>query len=657
MAAWKKLLQNTLLPGAATAGALFFGSAAVAQNPTPAEALGLAPVQTSVDFAKPTPEEVKKCRVDPVGGGKTGWLVFDPAGAMLRRFVDNNGDQKIDLWCYYKDGIEVYRDVDSNFDGKADQYRWLGTAGLRWGVDNDQDGDIDQWKRISAEEVSAEVVEALKTKDAERFTRVLLTKPELDSLGLDTTRAEQIAERIAAAEKGFAALAEKHKAATAAAHWINFGATRPGVVSASNEAGAKEIEIYDNVAAMIESGGKNSQIAIGTLVRVGETWKVIDLPQGLGGSEVTTAGFFFNAPLSPRETVADIGNDSGLSKESQEVLQQLEKIDAQLAQTEDEKAKTKLNTQRADLQEKLITAAANKEEAAMWVHQMADSLSAAVQTGGYEGGVQRLQALFNKVEEEPKLKDLACYVQWRFMQAAYGLSIQKEGADFSKIQENWIKSLEEFLKQYPGNPDASEACFQLAMTHDLMGREEDAIKYYSLIMEKFPQLDVAKKAAGARTRLRSVGQVIDLKGKTLDGKPASLGELRGRVVVLHFWDSNNSQCKEDIDALAQLQVKYPREFALLGVNLDHNREAALAAVRDLGMNWPQLYETGGMDGRLATELGIVNVPTMLLIGKDGKVVNRQIYVAELSKVLAKPAATATTPPKATVQPVRKPGNK
>lgn len=661
MAAWKKFLgsksfKKTWLPSAATAGFLFLASPAAAQNPTPAEALGLAPVQTGVDFAKPTAEEVKKCRVEQVGGGKTGWLVFDGGGATLRRFVDHNGDQKIDLWCYYKDGIEVYRDVDSNFDGKADQYRWLGTAGLRWGIDEDQDGDIDQWKKISAEEVSSEVVEALKTKDSARFARVLLTKSELDSLGLDKTRADQIAERIQAAEKGFGALAEKHKAATATATWINFGATRPGAIPAGDGT-TKEIEIYDNVAAMIEVGGKNSQIAIGTLVRVGDSWKVIDLPQGLGGGETITAGFFFHAPLTPREATPEVASDSGLSKESQEVLQQLEKLDAQLATTDDEKAKTKLNTQRADLQEKLIAGAANKEEATMWVHQMADSISAAVQTGGYEGGVDRLDALFSKVDKDPKLKDLACYVQWRFMQAAYGLSIQKEGADFSKIQENWIKGLEAFMQQYPGNPDAAEACFQLAMTHDLMGREEDALKFYSQIMEKFPQLEIAKKAAGARNRLRSVGQVIDLKGKTLDGRPASLSDLRGRVVVVHFWDSNNSQCKDDIEALTQLQVKYPREFTLLGVNLDHNKEAAVAAARELGMNWPQLYEPGGMDSRLATELGIVNVPTMLLIGKDGKVVNRQIYVAELGKVLAKPAATANTPPKTTIQPVKKPGAK
>src|SRR5690606_25805182 len=136
------------------------------------------------------------------------------------------------------------------------------------------------------------------------------------------------------------------------------------------------------------------------------------------------------------------------------------------------------------------------------------------------------------------------------------------------------------------------------------------------IMEKFPQLDMAKKAAGARTRLRSEGQTIDLRGKTIDGRAMSLSDLRGRVVLLHFWDSGNSQCREDLEQLAQLQVKYARDFTLLGVNLDNNPETAVATMRQLGVTWPTLYEPGGMDCRLANELGIVNVPTMILIGKD-----------------------------------------
>ena len=86
--------------------------------------------------------------------GETAWVVTGPAGETLRQFVDSNADNKVDQWRYFRGGIEVYRDVDKDFDGKADQYRWLGTAGTRWGLDIDEDGEIDRWKSISPEEAT-----------------------------------------------------------------------------------------------------------------------------------------------------------------------------------------------------------------------------------------------------------------------------------------------------------------------------------------------------------------------------------------------------------------------------------------------------------------------------------------------------------------------
>ena len=58
---------------------------------------------------------------------------MDRTGKILREFVDTNGDNVVDRWSYFKDGVEVYRDIDENFNGKADQHRWLNTAGIALG--------------------------------------------------------------------------------------------------------------------------------------------------------------------------------------------------------------------------------------------------------------------------------------------------------------------------------------------------------------------------------------------------------------------------------------------------------------------------------------------------------------------------------------------
>ena len=116
-------------------------------TPTPAEALKLQPIQKQIDYDVPDAQAAEKCTLScDQGPAVSGWEVRSGDGNMLRRFLDTNGDNKVDQWCYYKDGVEVYRDIDSNFNRKADEYRWLGTAGIRWAVDTNEDGHIDGWK-------------------------------------------------------------------------------------------------------------------------------------------------------------------------------------------------------------------------------------------------------------------------------------------------------------------------------------------------------------------------------------------------------------------------------------------------------------------------------------------------------------------------------
>ena len=157
-------------------------------------------------------------------------MIRDENGKILREFVDTNGDNIVDRWSYYKDGVEVYRDIDTKFTGKATEFRWLNTAGIRWGIDKGNDGQIDNWKMISAEETSAEVVMAIRDRDLARFTRLLLTPAELRSLGLSTGKQKEIAEKLSAAPAAFAEAVRHQNAINAKSVWVHFGGNRPGTV-------------------------------------------------------------------------------------------------------------------------------------------------------------------------------------------------------------------------------------------------------------------------------------------------------------------------------------------------------------------------------------------------------------------------------------------
>ncbi|MEQ1906040.1 MAG: thioredoxin, partial [Pirellulaceae bacterium] len=148
-------------------------------------ALSIKPIQ-SVDIDVPTADEIANCKIERTIEtiDIPGWLVVDESGRKLRQFLDVDGDKKLDVWQFFKNGVEVYRELDSNKDDKRDQFRWLGTAGTRWGIDEDQNGSIDRWKQISAEEVAGEVFLAIRERDTNRFRAVLLTDAELKKLGL-----------------------------------------------------------------------------------------------------------------------------------------------------------------------------------------------------------------------------------------------------------------------------------------------------------------------------------------------------------------------------------------------------------------------------------------------------------------------------------------
>ena len=159
----------------------YFVPSVDAQQSNLLKLLAIRPRQSGFDYDRPSRAETEQCKIrrPDASVGKDGFVVVDGNGRILRQFLDNNSDDRLDQWSYYKDGIEVYRDLDTNFDKKADQYRWMGTAGIRWGLDRDQNGTIDAWRMISAEEVASEVFEAIKTGDMNRFRRVLISPEEL----------------------------------------------------------------------------------------------------------------------------------------------------------------------------------------------------------------------------------------------------------------------------------------------------------------------------------------------------------------------------------------------------------------------------------------------------------------------------------------------
>jgi thiol-disulfide isomerase/thioredoxin len=596
-------------------------------------ALKIKPVQAPVDYDQPTPEAVEKCTLSvETKGLNVGWFLRNDSGQLLRRFVDTNKDKNVDQWCYYKNGIEVYRDIDSNFNGKADQYRWLGTAGMRWGIDRNGDQRIDSWKTISAAEVSLELVWALKDADLARFQAILLSEVDLRKLNLGDELADRLKQKQSESVAGFVQLARRQQLVKKTSRWVHFGAGIPGLLPAGTAGVGIDLVVQDNAAALIEDGDRSGQLFVGSLVQVGACWKLIDMPRHLDGEQpIAAQGFFLQVPVSGAQPVGPV--PMGLSQAEQELVEQLEAIDRQLVAAALQQ-KTELHEKRADLIEKLIQAAREPQQKSNWIRQLADTLSAAVQSGDFPAGVGRLTRLTQQLSQQQGHPDTA-YVTISLLTASYGQSLERPGADYEKIQQKWIDDLTQLMVRFPNNPDAAEAMFQLAIALEFAGETGKAIPWYRKINNSFPKSAVAAKAAGAVRRLEAKGKVIQVAGTSLDGNRVDVATFRGRskLVVVHYWASWAESYKEEMQLLKQLQARHGSDLVVLGVNLDMDATVARKVITDLGVSWPQLFEKGGMDSRLANEMGVVSLPTLLVIDATGKVLHTDLHVTKLEQLL------------------------
>ncbi|MBA3481902.1 MAG: redoxin family protein [Pirellulales bacterium] len=605
--------------------------------PSVEDALKLAPVQSGIQFDSPTADEAKACKISPEKiGGATAWVVRGADGAVLRQFSDSNKDNVVDTWSYFRGGLEVYRDADLDYNGKAEQYRWFHTGGSRWALDKNEDGKVDSWKSISAEEASEEVIAALRSKDAARFERLLLTKDEIGKLGLTKELTEKLTERVAAAPKTFAKLVSDGKI-DAKAEFTDFGGLRPGAVPAGTRGGTKDLLVYEDVWAMALAGDQPQQLQLGSMVNIDGAWKLVDGPV-IGAADSVVAGFFYDAEgVIPQQTQVAAINEP--TEEMQTILETIQKLDDQLIKAEPDK-RAALHNQRADLLERLATVAKDPTEREQWTKQLVDMVSAAVQEGSYPEGMERLKKIETRLTADKASEDLLTHVEFSRMQAAWGLAQGSPEAekDYAKIQEAWLKQLEEFVGKHKSSEHVAEALLQLGMASEFAGEKETALKWYQRLVKDFPKFSKTPKAEGSIRRLSAAGKPIPLKGADVNGgAPIDLAQYKGKAVLIHYWSTSLPTIKDDHERIADLYKKYGgANFEVVGVNLDYSKDEVIAYLKaNTQLRWKQLFEPGGFESRLANEMGIITLPMVILVNDKGEVVTSDLQVPEIEDELAK----------------------
>ena len=613
--------------------------ARAAKPPSVKLALSFKPSRTDVDYETPGADEFSKCRVKVERNGKrSGWVVIGPAGQILRRFIDTNADNVVDQWKYYNHGLEVYRDIDSNANNKIDQFRWLNTAGTRWAIDADEDGHIDRWKTLSAEEATAEAVRAMAAGDATALKRLLITPADLKTLGINAELSKKLLDAVADPEKKLRDVLSRSKALTTKTRWVRFDSSRPGTIPADDGKATSDLRVYQNVMAIVETAGQSGLIHVGEMIRVGDVWKLTQIPQPMEGAavQVTTGGILMQPTVVSATDAAGVASAANVSPTTRKLLDELQKLDRNSPEATTNAADlARYNARRADLLGRLASDAASEKERTQWMRQLIEGLAAAVQTGSYPDGLKKLQSIEKTIRAKSPRSELLPYVVYRRLVARYNVDLQ--AADNQKrqdVQKWWLAQLEQFASDYPTAEDTPEAILQLAIAHEFTGKIKAARKRYDTLVRNHAKSNAGLRAAGAIRRLELKGKQLELAGAGLSGGTVNVADYRGKAVLVLFWSTWCKPCTEDLPQIKDLYRKYHSAgFEIIGVNLDTTRDPIGPYMKQHEVTWPQIYETGGLESKPAQSFGIISLPTMFLLDKTGKVVHRNASVEDLKNLL------------------------
>jgi len=166
-----------------------------------------------------------------------------------------------------------------------------------------------------------------------------------------------------------------------------------------------------------------------------------------------------------------------------------------------------------------------------------------------------------------------------------------------------------------------------------------AVVYYVDQKTRVPHEDVTHAS------LAGAGKPVpDVSLKDLDGKDVTLGDYKGKVVLVNFWATWCDPCLGEIPDLIQLQQKFgPRGFTVLGVAMDEEGKSVVAPFvakqrfdvdgQKESFDYPIVIGNEDVADKFG---GLLGYPTSVLISRDGKQVKRiigPISESEISKTI------------------------
>lgn len=131
----------------------------------------------------------------------------------------------------------------------------------------------------------------------------------------------------------------------------------------------------------------------------------------------------------------------------------------------------------------------------------------------------------------------------------------------------------------------------------------------------------------ARAPLATGTPAPDIALKDLDGKPASLAALKGKIVLIDFWATSCAPCVKALPRLKELHTKYaPKGFELLAVAMPSDDVKDVLGANRAGIS--------AIDEPAQLTYRVDRFPMQYLVGRDGNILCSRCQLDKVESILA-----------------------
>ena len=183
------------------------------------------------------------------------------------------------------------------------------------------------------------------------------------------------------------------------------------------------------------------------------------------------------------------------------------------------------------------------------------------------------------------------------------------------------EALAVFEKLEKQDPDRYGTLTKLAEIHWKLGNSKIALEYHH-------------KTETSRSEL--IGKPVpDFSATDLDGKPISLRDYRGKVVLLDFWAVWCGFCTLEMPNVKRVYDTYKDQgFDVIGVSLDDEEAELRDYLKKKDILWRQIFDVAAGEHSLVQQYDITGVPEPWLIARDGTLISTDARGALLEHLVS-----------------------